>query len=1195
MLKKEAISIVENTFNEAFNEASFTLFIKNFLNDLDTTKYNEFHGSYIKDAFRKHIKKYKRIGKYTDPNNDVLDVLIVEVADQYYLDHARTSLRNFVITHLDSFQKDYALVAFYSNSDNGADWRFSFVKLEYKTGLKDGKIKQEKELTPAKRYSFLVGEHEKAHTAKKQLMPLLENIYNNPTIEEIEKAFSIEAVTDEFFEQYKTLFGILTKHFAQDSKLKEELAAAGIEIPRFAKKLLGQIVFLYFLQKKGWLGVAKDQKWGSGDKKFLGTLFEQSVAEGKNFFGDYLQFLFYEALAHKHANEGIPGFYSPLNCKVPFLNGGLFDADYDWKNDHITLPNELFRNTDKMGKNGDIGSGILDVFDRYNFTIKEDEPLEKEVAVDPEMLGKVFENMLEVTERKSKGAFYTPREIVHYMCQESLIHYLDNAVNSYSKNYQELGNPQISLFGNEGKKGQQSLILENDAILIPKEDIETFIRKGFLTLENDRRVIREGKETRNYKFLLPDAIRNHADLLDTKLAEIRICDPAIGSGAFPVGMLHEIVNARLILRPHLKINGKNIPENHDTDYAYQLKRHAIQECIYGVDIDASAIDIARLRLWLSLVVDEEDLDTIEALPNLDYKIVCGNSLIGLPETAMRDLAVEEELEGLKDKFFKETDEEHKKELRTQINSKIRQLLDSAEQFAGYKIDFDFKLYFSEVWHKKGGFDVVIGNPPYVEHKKLKAIASLLKPIYEVYTGSSDLSVYFFEKGFKLLKSKGTLTFINTNKFFYTGYGRELRRHILRNTINLIINFEQVEIFDKVLVSSVVFNASKSVADKDHQFAFVGFYKEKNWRKVFHSKIHKERLLFIQSSFNDSEWNFAETSDLKIKKAIEVNSVILKDLNGVDIKRGVTTGYDPAFIIDKKNELPINDIKVVKNLIKGKEIKKYMSLKSNSVLLFLPWHFPLHEDSTISGASKIAEKKLKEEYPSLYSHLANHYDGLSKRNVEETGIRYEWYCLQRCAASYFPQFDLPKIVWPLTADKWGYTIDFDKHYLTSGGFFLISKEISLKYLLAILNSKVLEYYFRFIGVMTAGGAYTLKKATIEDLPIKINDKITEIEIVVSYVLFIKKHDNKLISSFFELLIDSIVFELYFTNEIKSANKEILKHLTDLKQITDDMSDEQKLAIIQSEFERLYDPHHPVRNNVETLDSVEEVRIIRDALK
>jgi hypothetical protein len=304
----------------------------------------------------------------------------------------------------------------------------------------------------------------------------------------------------------------------------------------------------------------------------------------------------------------------------------------------------LFRNKEK-NKSGDEGTGVLDVFDRYNFTIKEDEPLDKEVAVDPEMLGKVFENMLDITERKSKGAFYTPREIVHYMCQESLIHYLDNALNSGTSSFQELGSDQTALFGGStNKKGNLKIELEHtDNIRVPKKDIETYIREGHFALENDERVATKG-ETKTYKYQLPESIRQNADLIDQKLSDIRICDPAIGSGAFPVGLLHELVNAMLVLKPHFsydyltkKLKDFGIEHREsvsESRYIYRLKRHIIQESIYGVDIDASAIDIARLRLWLSLVVDEDDLDPIETLPNLDYKIVCGNSLIGLPDGAI---------------------------------------------------------------------------------------------------------------------------------------------------------------------------------------------------------------------------------------------------------------------------------------------------------------------------------------------------------------------------------------------------------------------------------------------------------------------------------------------------------------------------------------------------------------------------------
>src|SRR5690606_28904466 len=512
-----------------------------------------------------------------------------------------------------------------------------------------------------------------------------------------------------------------------------------------------------------------------------------------------------------------------FDCRIPFLNGGLFEADYNWQEANITIPENLFRNEEK-NKSGDVGTGILDVFDRYNFTIKEDEPLDKEVAVDPEMLGKVFENMLDITERKSKGAFYTPREIVHYMCQESLIHYLDNALNSGTSSYQELGSDQAKLFGgSRDKKGNLKFELEHmDNVRVPKKDIETYVREGHFALENDERVANKG-ETKTYQYQLPESIRKNADLIDQKLSSIKICDPAIGSGAFPVGLLHELVNAMLVLIPHLsydylteKLKGFGCTHREsisDSRYIYRLKRHIIQESIYGVDIDSSAIDIARLRLWLSLVVDEDDLDPIETLPNVDYKIVCGNSLIGLPETAMKSYEVEAELEKLKENFYGITDEKEKRTLRNEINTKIRELLDSAEQFSGYKIDFDFKLFFSEVWREKDGFDIMIGNPPYVSISKVDYKDILKKINYETYATTGDLYVLFYESGYKYLKPKGNVNLITSNKWINASYGTKTRNFFAKKTNpKLLIDFAKVRIFPNATVFVNILMLERSNSD-----------------------------------------------------------------------------------------------------------------------------------------------------------------------------------------------------------------------------------------------------------------------------------------------------------------------------------------------------------------------------------------------
>ena len=284
-----------------------------------------------------------------------------------------------------------------------------------------------------------------------------------------------------------------------------------------------------------------------------------------------------------------------FKCRIPFLNGGLFEplGDYDWQKTDIILPNKLFTNTETT-EAGDNGTGILDVFDRYNFTVNEAEPLEKEVAIDPEMLGKVFENLIEENRRKGLGSFYTPREIVHYMCQESLINYLDTVTLEPTTEHRQIRSASHDL----APTSKPSSI---SATNLP---------------------LRGRGDAKYRRSRCPRASSKHARLIDEKLADITVCDPAVGSGAFPVGMMTEIVRARSALTPYFN-------DVHDRT-PYHFKRHAIQNCLYGVDIDPGAVEIAKLRLWLSLVVDEEDVKQIKPLPNLDYKIVVGNSLMGFP-------------------------------------------------------------------------------------------------------------------------------------------------------------------------------------------------------------------------------------------------------------------------------------------------------------------------------------------------------------------------------------------------------------------------------------------------------------------------------------------------------------------------------------------------------------------------------------
>ena len=431
MNHQQARNLVKETLAQVFDKGRFTAFIGNLLKRIDTGKAFSCNSQYVKDAFKPHVTRYERLASYTAPDQRKIDIMVVHLTDEAKLTRARTALRNFVADYLKKRgRKDAALVAFVSPSESA--WRFSYVKMEYATVEKpSGDIGTEARLTPARRFSYLVGPAESCHTAQTRFLALLQNTQSDPSLAQIEEAFSVEAVTKEFFERYKELYlevkEELDKLAESDKAINAEFADRKISTADFAKKLMGQIVFLYFLQKKGWLGVPKGGEWGIGPHDFLRKLANGDYGKRKNFFNDTLEPLFYDTLA---TDRGHAAFCEHFKCRIPFLNGGLFEPlnNYNWRKTEILLPNRLFTN-DEPVEEGITGTGILDVFDRYNFTVNEAEPLEKEVAIDPEMLGKVFENLLEVKERKSKGSYYTPREIVHYMCQESLINYLDTAIN----------------------------------------------------------------------------------------------------------------------------------------------------------------------------------------------------------------------------------------------------------------------------------------------------------------------------------------------------------------------------------------------------------------------------------------------------------------------------------------------------------------------------------------------------------------------------------------------------------------------------------------------------------------------------------------------------------------------------------------------------------------------------------------------
>ena len=1002
-----------------------------------------------------------------------LQIFDVTVNDRVMMERNRVNIQRLIRAVMDQFS--CAFMLFHYEDDTRWDWRFTYCR---KSGNKE-------ETTDSKRYTFLLGPGQSCRTATDNFMALYDK-RNSLEIKDIENAFNVEALSKEFFGKYKAQYedfvnymvapaNGMRQHFIDTDFDHTGMTADKIRdreekpIRDYVKKLLGRIVFLHFLQKKGWLGVPAGKEWGEGDRDFMLNIFKNAnESQKENFLDDILEDLFAEGLDRNRSDQGdlydtkVEGF---RNCRIPYLNGGLFERDIlDKKPSHF--PASYF-------------NSLLTMLSQYNFTIDENDPNDAEVGVDPEMLGRIFENLLE--DNKDKGAFYTPKEIVQYMCRESLIAYL------------------------------QTDMREED-----KECIRQFVTT------HDASLLGELKE-----------------YIDQKLCNVKICDPAIGSGAFPMGLLRELFFCRSAIEPNIIENAANI------------KRHIIQNNIYGVDIERGAVDIARLRFWLSLIVDEK---SPEALPNLDFKIMQGNSLLeqykGADLSTMTEKKVGSEhsitlfdtmldvyRKNLRDKlaeYYVCPEHDKKAQLRKDIADIVKQEL--IEQ--GIHIDFEdmdlsansqfflWHTWFHDVFSRpsKEGFDIVIGNPPYVEAKKLKYIASILKEKFAIYSGTADLSIYFNELGVNLLAEKGIISYITTNKFFNTGYGEKVRRQLSSQHINIILNFEQVEVFENVLVSSVIFNISKRNKIPKSIFTYEQFYKLK-FQEFKRQFVERQNIfgVYPQDYLNEKEWSFSDMSQLMLKEKIEKSHLILKEVKGVKIYRGVTTGYNPAFIIsnEQRDKLIAEDIKnkrVIKNMLQGRNIRKWYYNESEDNLIF-----------TRRGTDI-------EDFPSIKTHLFAFYNNLKPKTPDDSSEgrkpgTYKWFEILDNTAYYLEFEKSEKIIWGLTADKWAYALDTEQHYLPSNAYILTSETISIRFILGLLNSKLLHYYFRFIGVMTAGGAYTLKAATIEVLPIAIGTKEQQKEIAlkVESILNAKAKNKQVDVSSTESEIDRLVYNLYGLSE------------------------------------------------------------------
>jgi methylase of polypeptide subunit release factors len=910
----------------------------------------------------KSIERFASILLADGKNIAVLDIV---TAKNVQIARNRVALRELVFRLIDH-DRYHGILAFYHSEDAAQpEYRFSFISSEAIFDKNGNLLTQS---TNPKRFTYVLGENESTRTASERLKIIAQKI-GNITLDDVKEAFSVEPISDSFFNDYRSFYFRFIDAISKNNSNMDVFQSAEnkeLEISNFTKRLLGRIVFLYFLQKKRWIG-ASSTKYDDGQTDFLKDLFagKYGAINQDNYYNEHLCRIFFEAL--NNANRKDDAFDLPNGFKLclPYLNGGLFDESQEPKNHRSLLfPKDLF-------------DSLFDFLNSYNFTIYENSPEDHTVAVDPEMLGHIFENLLE--DNKNLGTFYTPKTIVQYMCQESLIGYLCTHLPKMPK--------------------------ENIGDLIRNSDADKFTDKDL----------------------------KHIELL---VDEVKICDPAIGSGAFPMGLLQEIFNLKAMIHYQL-------------GYAVwspaTIKQNIIQNSIYGVDIEPGAIDIARLRFWLSLVVDES---LPKPLPNLDYKIMQGNSLLesfdninlsnvhNITRTTTiiepaRDLfgRIEDrqlkltfnrvlrqnDIQKLMSRFFKETNPVTKTEIKNNINqtvhehidynlelrqdavttqladvenikdpnpsvkkkieklqNELAQLIKTREklhklQGSMTKPYFLWHLFFADVF-ENGGFDIVIGNPPYIQLEKNGGeLAKLYQSCeYKTFKGNGDIYCLFYERAWQLLRPQGKLCFITSNKWMRTGYGENTRRFFAENTNpEKLIDFAGVKVFESATVDTNILMFSK---DKNRQQTEACVVKKDGI---------KDLSVFIRQSsvkcgFGTDSWVVLSPIEQRIKAKIEAVGTPLKDWD-IQIYRGILTGYNEAFIIDgkKKDELIAEDPKsaeIIRPILRGRDIKRY--------------GYEFADLWLINTHNGIKEKGIKpiniEDYPAIKKHLDKYYPKLEKR-------------------------------------------------------------------------------------------------------------------------------------------------------------------------------------------------------------------------
>ena len=913
----------------------------------------------------------------------------------------KVGLRNLVHKFINSRdgQFDAALVAF----KDANHWRLSFI-----CDIQD-------EATAPKRFTFVFGDADSLYrTPIERFGKLQQKGLNKKNIQD---AFSVEALNDQFFDDYKAHYEAFVEFITGKRFVKEggkwvekvihdphptiypQFKCDDKSVRDYVKQMMGRIVFLHFLQKKGWMGVPADaETWEGGDQNFMFKLFQYATpAQKNNFLDTVLEPLFFECLNTERERDI---YVTPIEAigkvRIPYLNGELFEKT-ELDKTECKFDVKLFED-------------LFNLFNSYNFTIDENDPSDAEIGVDPEMLGKIFENLLE--DNKDKGAFYTPKEIVSYMCKESLIAYLQ------------------SKFGKAHHDSIRTLV-------------STHLKDQHL--EEDQNV---------------------CERLNKALRDVKVCDPAIGSGAFPMGLLNDIFACRC----QLETSDKSKDE---------LKGEIIQNNIYGVDIERGAVDIARLRFWLALVVDAEKP---VPLPNLDYKIMQGNSLLesykGQDLTKFMENAFAQpyaiQLNKDLKKYFKETNNTEKLKLRKNIDYTIKQCIFQC----GIQDDIElpntefflWHTYFKDVFDE-GGFDIVIGNPPYFVYEghhtdEIESIRN--NPEFESALGGK-LNAYkvFLAKATQILaNTNGFVSFIFQNSFLADSQATLLRKDILENhSIICIDSFPERDnkkkrVFESAKMSVCILLLQ--MRKEDSSFC-VNFWKDRYMSDGLTTHFTTPEIALIDSEMMSIPRLDENNIPLVIKIKNVPNRTFIKCYQG-ELNMTTHRGY---FTIDESKP----------KVLKGASIQRYY------------WT----EEMSQGIVEHVDDLRYISDFPN--SEKAQHHNCIRIGMQGMTGAN-----------------DKIRIV--------SCIIEPGLYLAHSCNYIIAPNNLDLYYLLGVLNSKVVNWYFKCFSTNSNVNSYE-----IESTPIPNANNIVQASIcsLVQNAIKEKYKNNSSITE--ENGIDFLVFHLY----------------------------------------------------------------------